>query len=294
MLKTFRIHYTDYTNIASIPSTLDDFVVMDKIVQKDGTWHYFFHIQATSFYFPNYSYCAEFRERVCASLPRHISSLITRPTEYIYQLVGISGSYLLSSDDYKRITPYSRFLDTSTSVDKNDLFISHFSVMHDPAAYASLRNKITEQTGMNKKTLCGHSSDEAPVEPDEKNAVDVGQQSVTTSSCAAIPCSTIFINELSREKFQIRNSDPDTLMFYTIINFITVLLAICKRIRPHYLRRTNMHRNADTKAKYHVSPGKVKCSLPSAWLSRKNTATRNTWKFLLTYSEFIKIFGIFF
>ncbi|CAG8470309.1 uncharacterized protein OCT59_002895 [Rhizophagus irregularis] len=161
MQKIFRTEYTDYTNIARIPSTLDDFVVMDEIVQRDGKWHYFFHIQTPSFYFPNYSYCAEFRERLCASLPCHISSLIARPTEYIYQLVGISGSYLLSLDNNKRITPYSQFLDTRTSVDKNDLFVSRFSVMQDPTAYELLRLKNTYQSSSIPQSppegICGYS-----------------------------------------------------------------------------------------------------------------------------------------
>ncbi|CAB5383382.1 unnamed protein product [Rhizophagus irregularis] len=145
MLAIFRTDYTDYTNIARVPSTLDDFVVMDEIVQKDGTWHYFFHIQATSFYFPNYSYCEDFRERLCDSLPNDISLLITRPTIYIYQLVGISGSYLLSLDNHKRITLYSQFLGTSTSVNRNDLFVSRYSAMHDPSTYAPLCRKNIEQ-----------------------------------------------------------------------------------------------------------------------------------------------------
>ncbi|PKY29151.1 hypothetical protein RhiirB3_445669 [Rhizophagus irregularis] len=161
MQKIFHTEYTDYTNIARVPSTLDDFVVMDEIVQGDGKWHYFFHIQTPSFYFPNYSYCAEFRERLCASLPCHISSLIARPTEYIYQLVGISGSYLLSLDNNKRITPYSQFLDTRTSVDKNDLFVSRFSVMQDPTAYELLRLKNTYQSSSIPQSppegICGYS-----------------------------------------------------------------------------------------------------------------------------------------
>ncbi|CAB5383384.1 unnamed protein product [Rhizophagus irregularis] len=145
MLETFRTHYTDYTNIACVPSTLDDFVVMDEIVQKDGEWHYFFHIQATSFYFPRYFYCMDFREKLCAYLPSPISSLISRPDNYIFQLVGISGSYLLSLENYKRITPYSQFLGTNTTVNRNELFASRFSAMHDAAAYALLRPKSSYQ-----------------------------------------------------------------------------------------------------------------------------------------------------
>lgn len=153
MLVVFRTHYTDYVNIASVPTALDDFVVIDEIVQKDGKWHYFFHIQTTSFYFPCYSYCADFRERLCASLPQQFSSLISRPNDYIFQLVRISGSYLLSLDNYKRIMPYSQFLGTSTSVNRDDLFASRFSVMHDPAAYIPLRLRSVEQKSFTPLTL---------------------------------------------------------------------------------------------------------------------------------------------
>ncbi|GBC32021.1 uncharacterized protein OCT59_012842 [Rhizophagus irregularis] len=145
MLKIFRTHYTDYANMANIPSALNDFVIMDEIVQRDGTWYYYFHIQTTSFYFPSYYYCADFREKVCDSLPIHISSLITRPTDYIFQLVGISGSYLLSLENHKRITPYSQFLGTNTSVDRNNLFVSCFSPKHDVNAHVPLCLKSTNQ-----------------------------------------------------------------------------------------------------------------------------------------------------
>ncbi|RGB27842.1 hypothetical protein C1646_673695 [Rhizophagus diaphanus] len=110
MIEIFHTHYTNYINIAPVPSTLDDFVVIDKILQRDGEWYYFFHIQATSFYFPCYLYCSAFRKKLCASLPLPISFLIYCPEDYIFQLVGISGSYLLSLEDKKRISPTVSFL----------------------------------------------------------------------------------------------------------------------------------------------------------------------------------------
>ncbi|RGB36251.1 hypothetical protein C1646_783865 [Rhizophagus diaphanus] len=161
ILQNFRTHFTDYTNISPVPSTLDDLIVMDKIVHKNGTWHYFFYIQTTSFYFPSYYHCTDFCERVCASLPDHICSLVTRPTEYTFQLASITGSYLLSFDNNKRITPFSQFLGTRTSVNRNDLFVSRYSAMHDPTAYAPLHLMRTEQQSLLSQSfpdeLCWYS-----------------------------------------------------------------------------------------------------------------------------------------
>ncbi|CAG8630832.1 19381_t:CDS:2 [Rhizophagus irregularis] len=141
MLKLFRNNYGIYDNIARVPSSPDELVIMDEIVQKDGVWYYFFHIHTPTFYFPDYSFCAGFRKLLCALLPYDIRVLISNPIDDPYQLVGISGNFLLSLDNHKRISPYGQFLGTNSSVDKNDLFVSRFSVMHVPAAYEQLRLK---------------------------------------------------------------------------------------------------------------------------------------------------------
>ncbi|RGB25636.1 hypothetical protein C1646_675411 [Rhizophagus diaphanus] len=243
MLETFRTHYTDYTNIACVPSTLDDFIVMDEIVQKDGEWHYFFHIQ----------------------------------------LIRISGSYLLSLENYKRITPYSQFLGTNTTVNRNELFTSHFSAMHDTAAYVLLHPKssyqepfvphtvsaacfiaeeqskfsklldnvdpcdgtrvsLTEQQDISK----GHALNEFHLssctehngiddmlinttflDSGEITAADYDSVPMVTSPVDSFSSATIFITKESMKIFQ-PCKKPEILTVYTTINFIAVLLAVYK------------------------------------------------------------------
>ncbi|PKC17417.1 hypothetical protein RhiirA5_369034 [Rhizophagus irregularis] len=186
VLELFR---TDYQDIVRVPSSLDDMTVMDEIVQNDGTWSYFFHIHTPAFYFPSHSY-VEFLERLYTSLPFNIRPMVSRPSSHPYQLVGIFGSFSLSIHDPKRISPYSQFLGTRTSVERYNLFVTRFSVTQDPASSVPLKLKCLgsafQETSEEEWEAPQIRSHECITLPDDVSTSPFIQQNNTATNSEAI------------------------------------------------------------------------------------------------------------